>query len=71
MVEWNAVTWYSRLAAIIVFVGILPILNFYIGMKYQETASALAESVNASQGLPICLTIHDDEQAATSTSVQS
>ncbi len=36
MIEWNKVTWYSKLAAIIFFIGILPVLTFYIGTQYQE-----------------------------------
>lgn len=36
MIKFNEVTWYSRLAAIIFFIGILPILTFYMGTEYQE-----------------------------------
>lgn len=36
MIKFNSVTWYSKLAAIIVFLVILPTITFYIGMKYQE-----------------------------------
>jgi len=32
---WNKVTWYSKLAAVIVFLGVL-ILGIYIGRQYQE-----------------------------------
>ena len=46
-IQWTTITWYSRLAAIIFFVGILPVLNFYIGVKYQETTTALQQSVDA------------------------
>ncbi|MBC7766839.1 hypothetical protein H7Y21_02505 [Arenimonas sp.] len=35
-IQWNKVTWYSRLAAIILFILLIPMLTFYIGMKYQE-----------------------------------
>jgi hypothetical protein len=34
-VKWNEVTWYSKLGAIILFVGVIPALSFYIGMQYQ------------------------------------
>jgi hypothetical protein len=34
--KWNEVTWYSKLAAIIFFLGIFPVLTFYIGMQYQR-----------------------------------
>ena len=34
-IEYNKVTWYSKLAAVIVFILVL-ILGFYIGTKYEE-----------------------------------
>lgn len=34
--KWNEVTWYSKLAAVIFFLGIFPVLTFYIGTQYQE-----------------------------------
>jgi hypothetical protein len=34
--KWNEVTWYSRLGAIILFVGVLPVLIFYIGVVYER-----------------------------------
>ena len=37
MIEWNKVTWYSRLGALILFLGVVPALTFYIGMQYQLT----------------------------------
>jgi len=39
MIEWNKVTWYSRLGALILFLGIVPVLTFYIGTQYQLTIS--------------------------------
>ncbi len=35
-IEWNKVTWYSKLLALILFVA-LPFLGFYYGMEYQKT----------------------------------
>ena len=35
-IKWNKVTWYSKLAAIIFFIGVLPATTFYLGMAYQE-----------------------------------
>jgi hypothetical protein len=35
-IKWNEVTWYSKLGAVIFFLGFLPILTFYMGMRYQE-----------------------------------
>lgn len=34
----NSVTWYSKLAAAIIFI-VLPFVGFYLGMKYQEAVS--------------------------------
>lgn len=36
MIKFNEVTWYSKLAAVILFIILLPILTFYIGMQYQQ-----------------------------------
>lgn len=35
-IKFNQVTWYSKLAAIVVFVGITPVITFYIGKEYGE-----------------------------------
>ncbi len=49
---WHKVTWYSKLLAIVVFVGILPAIAFYIGMQYElaingkPTTSAITVSVS-------------------------
>ncbi len=43
-VEWNRVTWYSKLLAIVIFIGVIPTLTFYIGMKYQEAVDANDET---------------------------
>ncbi len=34
-VKWNEVTWYSKLGAIILFVGVVPALSFYFGTQYE------------------------------------
>ena len=36
MVNWHEVTPFSRMLAIIVFVGVIPVLFFYLGMQYQD-----------------------------------
>jgi hypothetical protein len=36
-IELNKVTWYSKWTEIIVFILLLPILIFYIGMQYEKT----------------------------------
>lgn len=35
-IKWNEVTWYSRLGAVILFIGVVPALSFYIGTKFQQ-----------------------------------
>ena len=37
--KWNEITWYSKLATIIFFIGALPALTFCIGRRYQEAVS--------------------------------
>jgi hypothetical protein len=44
MIKWNEVTWYSKLAAIIFFVGIFPALSFYIGVEYEKTEQTLNQA---------------------------
>jgi uncharacterized protein YecT (DUF1311 family) len=36
VIQWNQVTWYSKLISAIVLLGILPILFFQMGKKYGE-----------------------------------
>ena len=36
MIKFNEVTWYSKLASVIVCLGLLPILIFYIGVEYEK-----------------------------------
>ena len=47
MIEWNRVTWYSRLGAMIFLLGVLPAVSFYIGTQYELTATSLAEAQTA------------------------
>ncbi len=39
-IRWNEVTWYSKLGAIVLFVGVVPALSFYIGTQYQAVLDA-------------------------------
>lgn len=39
-IQWNKVTWYSKLAAVILGVGIL-VLGIYIGVLYQQGKDAM------------------------------
>ncbi len=43
MIKWNEYTWYSKLAAVIFFIGVLPVLTFYIGTQYQATIDAIQQ----------------------------
>lgn len=43
-IQWNEVTWYSKLAAIIFFVGVLPVLTFFMGMQYREVQVDIFEA---------------------------
>jgi|SRR3989344_1742957 len=40
-IKWHEVTWYSKLGAILLFVGVVPALSFYTGMKYDATQQIL------------------------------
>jgi hypothetical protein len=40
-IEWNRITWYSKLGAIILFILVIPILTFYIGIQYEKTTNIL------------------------------
>lgn len=46
MIEWNRVTWYSKLGAILLFILVVPVLTFYIGVKYQETKDVVSSAEN-------------------------
>ena len=38
-IEWNKVTWYSKILALILFIA-LPIFAFCLGMKYERALEA-------------------------------
>lgn len=62
-IKWNKYTWYSKLAAIIFFIGILPIWVFYLGMQYQQ-------AMDAKRSMPIVLeTSVKNQPAKTYTNV--
>ncbi len=52
MIEWNKVTWYSKLGAIIFFIAVLPALSFYIGVKYEQ-AKVANTSISSYVSVPI------------------
>lgn len=37
MLKWREVTPFSRMLALILFLGAIPTLFFYLGMQYQDT----------------------------------
>lgn len=39
--KWNQYTWYSKWASLLFFILVLPVLTFYIGIKYQKTITVL------------------------------
>lgn len=45
MIEWNEITWYSKMAAILVFIGVLPAWSFYLGREYQKTVEFLESGI--------------------------
>jgi hypothetical protein len=44
-IKWHEVTWYSKLGAIILFLGVVPVLCFYIGTQYELTQQPLEKGV--------------------------
>lgn len=38
-IQWNTVTWYSKVLALIFLLVVLPIWTFYLGMRYEEAIS--------------------------------
>jgi hypothetical protein len=52
MIKWNEVTWYSRLGAIILFVGCVPAFSFYVGEQYEQ-------ATNIPQSVFLTKVVHD------------
>lgn len=44
-IEFNKVTWYSKLGALILFIVVVPAITFYFGRKYEEVR-ILSSSIN-------------------------
>lgn len=42
-IEWNKVTWYSKLLALVLFVA-LPFIGFYYGTQYGKTIVAIGQT---------------------------
>ena len=49
-IKWNEVTWYSRWAAVVVFLVAVPVLCFYIGVIYGHVNS---QEVVSEIGVPV------------------
>ncbi len=62
-IEWNKVTWYSKLLALILFV-VLPFAGFYFGVRYgvaqQRAANILSDSKNTPSSASITLSQNED-----------
>ena len=48
-IEWNKVTWYSKLLALILFVA-LPFIGFYYGMEYEKTLTSIDKEPSTTPG---------------------
>lgn len=42
VIEWDKVTWYSKLAAVILFVGVFE-LGFYLGKEFEKTSPQISD----------------------------
>jgi hypothetical protein len=42
-IEWNKVTWYSKLLALALFVA-LPFIGFYYGVQYGKIVAAIGQA---------------------------
>lgn len=46
-IEYNKVTWYSKLTSFLLLLGVLPIFIFFIGREYQKTVSSYDKETDA------------------------
>lgn len=58
--QFNVVTWYSKLLSIIFFIAVLPVLTFYIGTQYQLTVDAETSQTVVLAQVPI-VSVKKDE----------
>jgi|GEM_PF-3991617 len=56
-IELNKVTWYSRVAAVILFIIIFPVFAFYFGYKFRQIEDAWKQA-QVSQDRLIQVTSH-------------
>ncbi len=43
-IKWTKVTWYSKLAALVFFIAVVPVITFTLGAEYQKTLTSLGNS---------------------------
>ncbi len=71
LIKWNQVTWYSRLLALVLFLGVVPMVAFYIGIQYQLTLQSTVSDSRVASTMPAIAqksdqslnTTQDDPQA--------
>jgi hypothetical protein len=51
-IKWNKVTWYSKAAALALFLA-LPIMTLYAGIIFGQTMQAIQDSIRGSSGIAI------------------
>jgi hypothetical protein len=45
-IKWNKYTWYSKWAAIVFFLLVLPVWTFYLGMQFEKTREIVSQAVS-------------------------
>ncbi|MEN9649135.1 MAG: hypothetical protein RL094_102 [Candidatus Parcubacteria bacterium] len=66
MVEWNTVTWYSKIATLVVLLGVVPTIAFLVGSQYGLTILTIEESQLSNQTLVVPAS-QREKQLASST----
>lgn len=61
-IEWNKVTWYSKLIALALFVA-LPFIGFYYGTHYGELAELAAQAPAAAASSSVNVTAYYNDPA--------
>lgn len=51
-IKWHEVTWYSKFTSIVVLIGIVPLLAFYIGTQYDQVQLYVVSDEEASELVP-------------------
>jgi cytoskeletal protein RodZ len=69
-IKWNQYTWYSRAAAIIFFIAVLPVWTFYMGIQYQKTADSLENATSTLEDNTVII-LNDKPNATTTATTTS